>query len=133
MNCTIHVVKTSCAVTAQPICSYCTADLHFLFSTCRLLVFCCGADILVHVYHSKTTRSGEVGQHSSFKESLDQIRCLTSVFHVFTNPSPSPATSLHEMCRSVSQNQQNFIPTDKIFYFVRQMSGKNYHIFNDNV
>ena len=28
--------------------------------------------------------------------------------------------SLHEKCRSVGQNQQNFILTDKIFYFVRQ-------------
>ena len=39
-------------------------------------------------------------------------------------------SKLHEKCRSVSQNQQNFILSYKIFYSVRQMSGRNY---NDNV
>ena len=29
------------------------------------------------------------------------------------------------ICRSVGLNRQNFILSDKIFYFVRQMSGKN--------
>ena len=35
-------------------------------------------------------------------------------------------TLIHEKCRSVSQNQQNFILSDKIFFSVRQMSGRNY-------
>ena len=34
--------------------------------------------------------------------------------------------SLHEKCQSVGQNRQNFFLPDKIFYSVRQMSGKNY-------
>ena len=41
--------------------------------------------------------------------------------------------SLHEKCRSVGQNQRNFILTDKIFYSVRQQSNKNYHNYNDNI
>ena len=40
------------------------------------------------------------------------------------------AASLHEKCRSVGHNQQNFILTDKIFYSVSQISCKNY--LNDN-
>ena len=40
---------------------------------------------------------------------------------------------LHEKCRSVGQNQQNFILNDKIFYSVRQLSDKNYHNYNDNI
>ena len=42
-------------------------------------------------------------------------------------------SSLHEKFWSVGQNQQNFILTDSIFYSVRQMSGKSYQNYNDNV
>ena len=67
----------------------------------------------------------------SLAEDQEMVRkkCVNQIDFIRTKE----AYSLHEKCRSVGQNRQNFILSDKIFYSVRQMSGKDYQNYNEKV
>ena len=95
----------------------------------NMKVLVVGRNTMLPIFFSQTQKySGLRG--SAVKNTVSYSLChLTAVSGV--GSSPALAQSLQK-CRSVSQNQQIFILSDKIFS-VRQMIGKNFQNYNDNI